>query len=37
MMELTLIGAAMKVAFWVLQFWVSAPEPVVPGTDPNPI
>lgn len=29
MLELTMIGAAMKVAYWVLQFWVSAPEPVV--------
>lgn len=29
MMELTMMAAAMKVAYWVLQFWVSAPEPVV--------
>jgi hypothetical protein len=29
MFELTMIGAAMKVAFWVLQFFVSAPDPAL--------
>jgi len=29
MIELSMIGAAMKVAYWVLQFLVAAPEPVV--------
>lgn len=30
MLELTTIGLAMKVVFWVCQFWMTAPEPVVP-------
>ena len=27
MWELTSIGLVMKVAYWVWQFWVSAPDP----------
>lgn len=35
MLELTTLGVLMKAAYWVFQFWVSAPDPALVPPPPT--